>query len=123
MSWKRSNHYIFATVIGNEMFLGKHKSQVLPLTSRQEKLLYFHRVIFIHFSREYKMAGQADATMSKNTRLRSQSLCCVRKFMMILNNLPQARIKLKLNLSRVYKRRQFLQRIFFLSEQCSINPP
>jgi hypothetical protein len=64
-------------VIGNEMFLEKHKSKFLPLTSRQEKLLHFHHVIFMHFSRDKdkNMAGQADTTMSKNAGLRSQSLC------------------------------------------------
>jgi hypothetical protein len=80
MSWNRSNYYSFTMefsrmVIGNEMFLGEQKSYVLPLTSRQEKLLHFYYVIFINFSREYKMAGQADTTMSKNARLRLQSLC------------------------------------------------
>jgi hypothetical protein len=63
-------------VIGYEMFLGKHKSRFLPLTSRQEKLLHFHHVIFMHFSRDKeKIAGQANTTMSKSARLRSQNLC------------------------------------------------
>jgi hypothetical protein len=39
-------------VIGNEMFLGNHKSKFLPLKSHQEMLLHFHHVIFMHFSRD-----------------------------------------------------------------------
>jgi len=60
------------------------------LTSRQEKLLYFHHVIFIHFSRGYKVAGQADTTISKLHYAITKPLL-VPKFVMILN-LSQGKI-------------------------------
>jgi hypothetical protein len=47
----------------------------------------------------------------------------VPKLVMMLNNLPQDKIKLKLNVSRAQKKENVFCKNFFLSEQCSTNPP